>query len=180
MNDIMSKMLGNYAQLVAKVDRLSRGVESAFGDQLACRKGCSSCCRHLSLFWVEGAALALSLRELPEEEAAHLRSRARRSSPEDPCPLLQAGLCRLYPARPIICRTQGLPLLSKVDEKTRIDFCPKNFRGVASLPSTAVVDLELLNTALAAVNALFVREFFGGTSPPGERLTVAEALLLDL
>jgi hypothetical protein len=94
--------------------------------------------------------------------------------------LLENGVCQLYAARPIICRTHGLPLLLGEAETRRVDYCPENFRGLDALPASAVIDLERLNTTLAAVDALFVSAVSPDRLPGGERLTIAEALLLEL
>jgi hypothetical protein len=58
-----------------------------------------------------------------------------------------------------------------------IDFCPKNFQRSDTLPGSAVIDLDQLNDMMAAVNALFVSEYFQGNHPPFERPTIADALL---
>ncbi len=173
-------ILNNYQTLVTRVDELCTAVTTEFGAQLACRPGCAGCCRHLSLFPVEGIALASTLSALPTAEATRIRERARLSSPDVPCPLLEDGRCLLYTARPIICRTHGLPLLTSQEGKRTVDFCPLNFQGLDTLPGSAVIDLDRLNTTLAAVNALFVAEFFRGNPPERERVTIAEALLLKL
>lgn len=173
-------LLGNYREFLAKVDHLCRRIEREFGAHLACRAGCDGCCRHLSLFRVEGVALAAALHELPAGEAARIRGRARGASPDGPCPLLEDGLCLLYRARPIICRTHGLPLLTVANGQQAVDFCPLNFQGLGSLPGSAVIGLDRLNTTLAAINALFVAQFFAGAPPEGERITIAEALCIEL
>ena len=60
-----------------------------------------------------------------------------------------------------------------------IGFCQKNFHKLESIPDDAVIDLNLLNNHLTAVNQLFVDEFSVciGLRP---RFSVGEALLLDL
>ncbi len=85
----------------------------------------------------------------------HLSSRAE----GDVCPLLLDDGCMLYDARPIICRTHGLPILTVNENERHIDVCPLNCKGMDHLPGEAVLDLERLNTMLAAVNALYLREF---------------------
>lgn len=172
--------LTNYRTLVARVDALCRKIETDFRSQIACRRGCDACCRHLSLFRVEGVVLARALREMPEPAAARIRDRARHASADGPCPLLDNGVCQLYAARPIICRTHGLPLLLGETETRRVDYCPENFRELDALPASAVIDLERLNTTLAAVDALFVSAVSPDRLPGEERLTIAEALLLEL
>lgn len=172
--------LKNYRDLVARVDALCGRIETEFGSHLACRKGCDACCRHLSLFRVEGVALAEALGNCSAGQAARIRQRARQSTIDGPCPLLHGGVCLLYEARPIICRTHGLPLLVRLNGKPKVDYCPENFRGVESLPTSALINLEVLNSTLATINALFVAEAFSGEPPREERLSIAEALLLEL
>jgi hypothetical protein len=174
------KLLENYQNLVKKVDALCLGIRNRFPQHVACRRGCDACCRHLSLFWVEAVALALAIEELDEAGAEQIHQRARRATPEGPCPLLEEGSCLLYTARPIICRTHGMALLTGGNGRRQVDFCPQNFRDLGSLPASAVIDLEKLNATLATVNALFVAELFGDETPSRQRLTIAEALLLDL
>lgn len=173
------RLLKNYRQLVARVDELCGRIEQAFRERIVCRRGCDGCCRHLALFRVEGVALALALAEQPEAEAEAIRERARRATDAGPCPLLKDGECLLYRARPIICRTHGLPLLGQREGERFVDYCPENFRGLQSLPASAVIDLETLNSALAAINGLFVAETLGGRHSADERITIARALLLD-
>ncbi|ALC17060.1 iron-sulfur cluster-binding oxidoreductase [Desulfuromonas soudanensis] len=172
-------LLENYRHLVGRVDALCRRIEAAYGQHLACRKGCDSCCRHLSLFRVEGVALARALAGQDPGLVTRIRERARKATPDGPCPLLEDGACLLYAARPMICRTHGLPLIFSEGEGRRVDFCPQNFQGLASLPASSVVDLDLLNATLATIDELFVAEAFQGTPPGGERLSIAEALLLQ-
>lgn len=174
------KSLNNYRQLVERVDDLCRRILQAYPEQIVCHKGCDSCCRHLSLFWVEGVALALALEALPERDAETIRQRARSATPDGPCPLLEAGCCLLYAARPLICRTHGLPLLGNRDGERFVDTCPENFKGVKNLPATAVIDLDLLNVTLATINGLFVSEAFCGDASAEQRISIAESLLLEL
>lgn len=165
--------LENYLTLLRRVDELCGATSARFDSQISCRPGCDACCRHLSIFAVEAAALRGALRALPGPDAAFIRQSAKLAGPEGPCPLLHDGLCLLYRTRPIICRTHGLPLLISRDGESGVDFCPENFREVSSIPGSAVIDLDRLNANLAAINALFLRSF-----PGPERLTVAQALQL--
>ena len=171
-------LLANYQALVARVDELCRQVGADWGAHIVCRLGCDSCCRHLNLFPVEAAALSAALHALPPAKVAELQARARCAASDDPCPLLVAGSCQLYAARPLICRTHGLPLLIKGADGPQVDYCPKNFAGVTSLPAAAVIDLERLNSALVAINQLYLRESRGDAKSSAERLAIAAALLL--
>jgi len=165
--------LENYLALLSRVDELCGQTAARFDSQITCHAGCDACCRHLSVFAVEAAALGQALKSISESQVALIRQTAEQSGPEAPCPLLHQGLCLLYQARPIICRTHGLPLLISRDGSSGVDFCPENFRGLSSIPGSAVIDLDRLNAMLATINALYLQSF-----PGPERLTVAQALLL--
>jgi uncharacterized protein len=172
--------LSNYRQLVDRVDDLCTQIMQDYPDQIVCHIGCDSCCRHLSLFWVEGVVLALALEDLTAETAEQIRQRARRAASDGPCPLLENGCCLLYAARPIICRTHGLPLFGNRDGERFVDTCPKNFTGVKNLPATAVIDLDRLNITLSTINSLFVEETFGNDRSAEDRVSIAESLLLEI
>jgi Fe-S-cluster containining protein len=173
------EILHNYCNLVARVDALCSRIAAENAACLACREGCDDCCRHISIFPVEAAALAMALRDLPDKESARIQELARAAT-SHACPLLENGRCLLYAARPIICRTHGFPLLVDREEAKEIDFCPKNFNGINSFPATVVIDLNCLNSTLAAIDAVFTTS--SGFSPKSgrERLSIAEALLLEM
>ncbi len=170
--------LKNYMGLKARVDDHCRRLERQYAEHLACREGCEGCCRHISLFPVEAAALALALRELSADNASYIRERVRRVENTDLCPLLENGCCLLYGARPIICRTHGYPLLAERRGEKVIDFCPKNFNGITSFPKAFVMDLDLLNTTLAAINSVFIASCPDNAVFQKARLSVADALVL--
>jgi Fe-S-cluster containining protein len=169
--------LSNYRNLVAKVDELCRRINLQYRGLISCRKGCDGCCRHITLFPVEAAALAAALRECSPEKSARIRNLARTAS-ADRCPLLEEGICLLYQARPIICRTHGLPLIADREGEKTIDFCPKNFSGISSFPAADVLNLDLLNSTLAVINGVFTASRNENIRRAKERLSIAEALLL--
>ncbi|HEX9078967.1 MAG TPA: YkgJ family cysteine cluster protein [Desulfuromonadaceae bacterium] len=171
----MDDVLANYRHLVARVDALCQGIEAALHGQITCTEGCSSCCTSVTLFPVEAAALRAALDNLPAEQAAVARRHVAEHAEEERCPLLEHHRCLLYAARPIICRTHGLPILYTDNNEQRVDCCPHNLEQCDSLPGTAVIDLERLNALLVAVNALFLSQTEAPEFP--ERLSIAEALL---
>lgn len=176
----VSELLENYRLLVRKVDELCGKIIENFSGEIVCRKGCDSCCRHISVFWVEAVSMAAALKGLSEQQADFIRSRAQSAATENACPLLHQGACLLYEHRSIICRTHGLPILTGETSPRTIDFCPRNFEHLETIPGSAVIDLDRLNETLAAINALFVSRYFRGKPPQTERLTIAEALLLNM
>jgi Fe-S-cluster containining protein len=87
-----------------------------------CRRGCDACCRALArvpeLTRSEFELLSAALEALPEPErtgclrrAEALAEHVREHGDQGPltCPLLdtEAGACRVYPARPLACRSYG-------------------------------------------------------------------------
>lgn len=179
MSEINGQLL-NYHNLLAKVDSLSARIVEQCGDNITCHKGCDECCRHFSIFWVEAVNLANFLAGLPQKQLDFLRNRAQNLANQEACPLLVDGACAVYAARPIICRTHGLPILIRDGAAQTIDFCPRNFTQAETLPGQAIIDLDVLNNSLAAINALFVSHYFKGSPPPTERLSIVDALFLKI
>lgn len=163
-------LLTNYRSLQAKVDAHWRAVVKDHGAKMACARGCHGCCCHFGVFAVEAAAIGL---------AAGKRTWPKSRAPEstDACPLLEDGGCLFYDDRPLICRTQGLPLLVRHTDGHRMDWCPLNFKGMTEVPVSAALDLERLNQTLVAVNRLFIEGYPPARNWP-ERIMVAEVLEL--
>lgn len=108
--------------LHAEIDLLAGGV--AGQHELQCRRGCASCCvDELTVFEVEADRIRESFGELLA---------TGQPGPVGACAFLDGeGACRIYEARPYVCRTQGLPLRwLEEDEEDEIvefrDICPLN------------------------------------------------------
>ena len=163
--------LSGYRAFIDRVDQFCHNISSTYASEITCKAGCSSCCLHISLFPIEAAVVAEALAKLPIEMLQLLASRIDRSGNE-PCPLLVADHCVVYQARPLICRTHGLPLLIESDGVKRVTFCEDNFQGVAALPGSAVLNLETLNSTLAALNSSYAADT-RQTADPCARVTIA-------
>lgn len=108
------------------VDTAAGALFTRHAERTVCRRGCSACCvDNLTVFEVEAERIR---RAYPELE---------RMTPHDPgaCALLdEDGACRVYDARPYVCRTQGLPLaVFEEDEdgevRERRSICELNLEG---------------------------------------------------
>jgi len=152
--DTHDDLFGQYRNLIVKVDAYSRRIHDQFRTRIACRRGCSDCCRQqLKLLPVEFYFLRQRFALLPEDTQGIIKT----AGDSTDCILLHRGACLLYSHRPIICRTHGLPLLVTENGRQRRDCCPKNFdlHSLADLPPSAVLHLERLNTILVLTNRIF-------------------------
>ena len=172
----MDDMLENYRHLVARVDALCQGIEKSLREHITCSEGCSTCCTAITLFPVEAAALNSALEVLSAEEAADIRRYVSEHASGERCPLLHHQRCLLYAARPIICRTHGLPILYTDNDQQHVDCCPLNMEQCEDLPGSVVIDIDRLNAVLVAVNALYLSQTDSPADFP-ERLSISDALL---
>ncbi|MDD2310250.1 MAG: YkgJ family cysteine cluster protein [Desulfuromonadaceae bacterium] len=170
----MPHHLDNYKQLTARVDALCNTIAATLGEQITCSAGCSSCCTSISVFPVEAAAMREALENLPEQKAVEIRRHVLEHAEDERCPLLFNHHCLLYEARPIICRTHGLPIIYTSEGQRNSDCCPRNLTGSESLSGTSVVDLDKLNTLLVAVNSIYVSQ--AETAETTLRVAIATAL----
>ena len=169
--DEIKILLENYTALVEKIDSHIKAVMTDFADHIQCKKGCDNCCRHLNLFPVEALAIARAFAELPPEIQRNVLKQTNGKG----CPLLIQGECVAYEARPLICRTHGMPIYMENDGKITVDFCPMNFSGITQFPKESLLNLDQLNITLTAVNARCVEQI--ETTLP-ERIPMDQALEL--
>lgn len=167
----MTIYLKNYKQLTARVDALCSAIAATLGEQITCSEGCSSCCTAITVFPVEAAAILEALENLPERKAEEIRRHISEHADDERCPLLFHHRCLLYDARPIICRTHGLPITYFANGTHSSDCCPLNLTDCESLSGTSVVDIDKLNHLLVAVNSLYLAQ--SESSATAERFSIA-------
>jgi uncharacterized protein len=155
-------------ELHAKIDAFFARVEERHGDDLQCRTGCSDCCRvRLTITSVEAAAIRAEIGRWP---AARRRALAA-AGPEARCAALdERGRCRIYAARPIVCRSHGVPIRMRRGALPVVEVCPRNFTR-----TEPAADCVLDQTTLSALTLAIDREAGGD----GSRLDLA-ALLAEL
>ncbi|MBN2800919.1 MAG: YkgJ family cysteine cluster protein [Deltaproteobacteria bacterium] len=109
------------------MDELIAPLERAHAGRLRCARGCHACCLDdLSVLQVEADRILDEAPALLAEGLPH---------PPGACAFLDAqGACRIYSARPYVCRTQGLPLRWGAERDGQLvearDICPLNEGGV--------------------------------------------------
>ena len=115
------EILQRLDELHARVDQAAAAVGSQHGARLVCKLGCIGCCAdELTVFEVEAERIRRAYPSLLENGAPHAAGRCAFLSEE--------GACRVYEARPYVCRTQGLPL-RWIDEELQAelrDICELN------------------------------------------------------
>ncbi|MBX2810661.1 MAG: YkgJ family cysteine cluster protein [Myxococcales bacterium] len=130
------------------VDQMAANHIRGYPAKLRCEPQCSSCCvDDLTVFEVEAQVLKRHYAEMLENGEA---------APEGQCALLDDdGLCRVYPHRPYVCRTQGLPLRWIEGAVENRDICELNEDVVdlVQLPSNACFELGPNEAALATIQA---------------------------
>lgn len=135
----------SYLELIADTDNLmTKLIGDRFRDTLQCRPGCTECCVHFSI--------------LPLE-AALIRQRIKESQPTKPlkvesCPLLKENCCSIYDIRPLICRTQGLPI-AYVDEGSNcieVSACRLNFPDDHQFEKEDLLFIDQFNSRLVELN----------------------------
>lgn len=147
-------------QLHQKILEHQLRVEGNYPQGMQCKNGCSQCCYvSLSVFNVEAQLIKDWFTALKESEKEVLREKWLTPAqvkenffgePKESCPFLVNESCSIYEVRPIICRTQGLPLKFVLEEEVAVDACPLNFED-AELELGDCLDLDKLNLILSSL-----------------------------
>ena len=162
--------MSRLVELHAKVDAFFARVEARHGDDMQCRTGCSDCCHvRLSVTAAEAAAIRAEAQAWP---TVRRRSLAAVGPPDEArCAALDGeGRCRIYAARPIVCRSHGAPIRMRRDSLPVVESCFRNFTRTEPVP-----DCVLDQTTLSALTLAVDRDAGGD----GSRVDLA-ALLAEL
>jgi hypothetical protein len=140
--------------LHGEIDELARVIAGRHAGRLRCAPGCRRCCVDgITVFEIEAALILRRHSEM-------LRSGSPGNS--GACPFLdERDLCRVYPQRPYVCRTQGLPL-RWVEEYEYRDICPLNDDADRPLQSLDEADCWTIGPFEHRLAAL-QREYGGGS-----------------
>lgn len=146
--------LGRYRALTAKVDGFFARVAERHAADLACGSGCADCCHaRLTVTSIEAHAIAEHVAGLPAEARGELAALADR--PVDAAAVRCAALgdddrCRIYAARPVVCRSHGAPIRLG----GQVTACHRNFtaRGPAAADADCILDQTTLSALVLAVD----------------------------
>lgn len=144
--DTVQKTL--YLKLTADIDSLTKKLTlERFPKTLKCRPGCAECCMQFSVLPLEAALIQ-----------EHLTGRPPLLSQEDTvCALLENNKCSIYHTRPIICRTQGLPLayVDEVSCSIEVSACQLNFPDDYQFEQEDLLFMDQFNHQLAELNSQY-------------------------
>lgn len=149
--ELLKQLNDLYRQIEPEITRLV----ALHADRLKCSRGCTKCCvDDLTVFEIEAENIRRTFATILENE---------NPAPFGVCAMLDNdGACRIYPSRPYVCRTQGLPL-RWIDEiqpnqfAEMRDICPLNATGkpVETLPETACWTIGPVESHLAILQTQF-------------------------
>jgi hypothetical protein len=173
-------MSDRYRELTAKVDAFFARVEARHAADLRCAVGCTQCCHtRLTITGVEAAAIEAAIDAMPAEARAAVAAAAQRPvDRDDPrCAALDGdGRCLVYDARPLVCRSHGVPVRTRAGGLPVVTSCELNFtaHGPAAADPDCILDQTTLSTVLLALDAAHAQ---ATGAVAGERRDLAEVLL---
>ena len=165
--------MNRLGELTRKVDAFFARVAERHGDDMQCATGCSDCCHvQLTITGVEADAIRAHVAAWPADRRRGLAELATDDAGR--CAALDdAGRCRIYEARPLVCRSHGVPIRLRDRGLPVIRTCHRNF--TRTTPDTdCILDQTTLSALLLAVDTAE-----RPTGEPAHRIDLA-SLLADL
>ncbi len=146
------------AALIQIVDAALAEAARRSGPWLVCRPGCMQCCLgSFEINQLDARRLRQGLTTLDgsdPERAARVRQRARAfaDGDDEPCPALDpaTGLCDLYAARPLTCRTFGPPVRCGSDAVGVCELCFADATDAEIAACEVEIDPQAMEAALVA------------------------------
>ncbi len=152
----MVQAIDIYYRLRDEVDAALKRLSEIHAEHMQCKKGCCSCCQNLSVCPVELHSIVEELKQSEWAKSEFDETAA--------CGFLKEGLCTIYPFRPLICRTHGLPLAYWQEETDPpgygVMFCKLNFKDSdrINFDSENTLNMDEVNGKLAKINTAFLEE----------------------
>ncbi len=145
----------DYKKLMEDVNNEIRKLEKQYKGILQCRPGCIKCCKELSVLPLEAEILQEAFNALSNDVIQIIHSQAKNKNRA--CPFLIENLCSVYQARPLICRTHGLPVgyVNNNNETIEVSACPVNFSEDAEFGIDDLLLMDQFNAILATLNEKF-------------------------
>jgi len=154
---MIEEILFQYQNLLHKIEQVCKRLSEYYAEHIICKPGCNQCCQvERTVIGLEAYIVEQQLLTLSSQRIRKLRNLHRKN--DEHCPLLWNKLCVIYPARPIICRTHGLPIFYDEAEITFMDYCRLNFTKLPEnykFVNKNVLDLVKFNTKLVQLDQQF-------------------------
>jgi Fe-S-cluster containining protein len=153
-----------YHELIEDIDSLiTKLTGDRFRQTLQCRPGCAECCIGFSILPLEAALVKEGLKQLEPVDGQEGKS----------CQLLAKNRCSIYEIRPIICRTQGLPI-AYIDESSsciEVSACLLNFPDDHQFEQEDLLFMDQFNSRLAELNIQYCLTV---SLEPRQRIAIAD------
>lgn len=162
-------LIQQYQTLCQYCDNVFAAIFAQFRSEMRCARGCAACCVLETVAPLEAFMIESYLQATVDTGSAETTN--QREYDESQCVFLHENMCIIYPVRPIICRTHGLPLLYK--ERQAIEVCPLNFTNIdlTVLDPQFLLDAEAIADNLMRLNLAFSM-LTGTTERAGERVAL--------
>ena len=123
-----SEHIKEYLSLRNEIDTQTKVLWDQHHNNMACKKGCDQCCLNFDVFPIEFEVI----KQQVQKEYPKVLEQPLNEESGDKCYFLTNHECRLYNARPIICRTHGYPLLYMNEEgdQWELSHCELNFTEI--------------------------------------------------
>jgi len=175
---LLDEILYLYQNLIFKVDSTCQKLAALYMEHLVCKPGCSQCCQvERTVCAVESYIVEQQLLTLSDQKIKRLKKLNKDN--DETCPLLLRDRCVIYPARPIICRTHGLPILYREAERTFIDYCRLNFTNLAEgyeFKKQNILNMNSFNIELVKIDKLFAEHILKKPWHPANRKSLKKIL----
>lgn len=180
---LFEEILYQYHNLIFKVDSLCEKLETLYREHLVCKPGCNQCCEvERTVVPIEAHIIEQHLLTLSAQKIKRLRKLHK--DDDETCPLLLMNRCVIYPVRPIICRTYGLPILYHEAERAFIDYCRCNFTKLPldyEFEEKDILDLNPFYVELIQLDKLLAEYISNEPWHPNNRRSLKNILFhLDL
>jgi hypothetical protein len=160
-----------YRDVASKVDSFFARVHQRYAGDMQCDSGCSDCCVvRLTITGVEAHEIQDFVAGWPAAKRAALAANVGAST--SACAALDpAGRCLIYDARPMVCRSHGVPVRMRTPGSLPVvEACHRNFteQGPAAVEPSCILDQTTLSALVLAAD----RE----TGHDGSRIDLAKLL----
>ncbi|MBN1117211.1 MAG: YkgJ family cysteine cluster protein [Bacteroidales bacterium] len=149
------KYFDAYINIRDKVDEECQKLWKVHHKQMKCKEGCSKCCQSFKILPVEFHAIQKVLKDKD--------IKINENATPDQCKFLVDNRCVIYEHRPMICRTQGYPLVRLNEEAGayEVSFCDLNFIGypLEKFEHNNVFYEDTFNSKAYMLNKEFIQTF---------------------